>query len=139
MAIEEWRMHVGPTLAPRLFTPEEINGVLATCKNGKSCGSDGISYEFLQILMQTDLREHLVDYFNCILSGSTQVPKEWLISRMTFIPKVVSPISPKDLRPIVLSSVPGKVFTKLLLYRLRAHFPPMVSGQLSSIPGGPPL
>ena len=76
---------------------------------------------------------------NCVLLGSTQVPHEWLTSRLTFIPKVVSPLSPKDLRPIVLSSVPGKVFTKLLLYRLRSHFPSMTAGQLSSIPGAQTL
>ena len=139
LAIEEWRHFVGPLLAPRLFTAEEINGVLATCKRGKSCGSDGVSYEFLQVLMQTDLRDYLVDYFNCVLLGSTQVPHEWLTSRLTFIPKVVSPLSPKDLRPIVLSSTPGKVFTKLLLYRLRSHFPSMTAGQLSSIPGAQTL
>ena len=139
MAIEEWRWQVGPTLAPRLITHEEIDGVLATCKRGKSCGSDGVSYEFLQIAMQTDLRDHLVDYFNGVLLGLHQVPQEWLISRLTFIPKTVAPLSPKDLRPIVLSSVPGKVFTKLLLYRLRAHFPQMIAGQLSSIPGAQTL
>ena len=71
--------------------------------------------------------------------GQTRLPREWLISRLTFIPKIVAPLSPKDLRPIVLSSVPGKVFTKLLLYRLRAHFPQMVAGQLSSVPGAQTL
>ena len=29
MAVEEWRDFVGPIVAPRLFTPEEIDGVLA--------------------------------------------------------------------------------------------------------------
>ena len=139
MAIEEWKEFVGPIIAPRLCTPEEIDGVLATCKKGKSCGSDGISYEFLQIAMQTELRDHITDYFNCVLLGDTQVPHEWLASRLTFIPKVVAPLSPKDLRPIVLSSVPGKVFTKILLYRLRAHFPRMTAGQLSSVPGAQTL
>ena len=139
MAVEEWRNFVGPIIAHRLFTPEEIDGVLATCRKGKSCGSDGISYEFLQIAMQTELRGHVTDYFNCILLGSIQTPQEWLISRLTFIPKVVAPLSPKDLRPIVLSSVPGKVFTKILLYRLRAHFPRMNAGQLSSVPGAQTL
>ena len=128
LAVEDWRSSVGPIIKPHLFTSEEIKGVLATCKHGKSSGADGISYEFLQILLQTDLEVHLVDYFNCILLGIAQVPKDWLVSRLTFIPKVVCPLSPKDLRPIVLSSVPGKVFTKLLLYRLRAHFPSYGSG-----------
>ena len=115
MAIEEWRWQVGPTLAPR---HEEIDGVLATCKRGKSCGSDGISYEFLQIAMQSDLRDHLVDYFNVHPPWvKHQVPHvSGSISRLTFIPKIVAPLSPKDLRPIVLSSVP------LVRYSLNCFF-----------------
>ena len=75
LAIEDWRSSVGPIIKRHLFTSEEIKGVLATCKHGKSSGADGISYEFLQILLQTDLGVHLVDYFNCILLGIAQVPR----------------------------------------------------------------
>ena len=30
--------------------------MLSLCKLGKSCGSDGVPYELLQIIMQTDLK-----------------------------------------------------------------------------------
>ena len=49
------------------------------------------------------------------------------------------PLSSKHLRPIVLSSTPSKIFTKLLLFRLRPHFPPTVANQLACIPGSQPL
>ena len=135
-ALSAWRNAVGPVLAPRFVTEQEITDLLATCKRGKSAGSDGVPDELLQIAMQTTLRVHLkvTEAFNAILLGSTTIPQLWLESRLTFIPKTVSPCSPKDLRPIVLSSVPGKVFTKMLLYRLRAQFP-----QLSSVPGAQTL
>ena len=42
---------------------------------------------------------------------------------------------PRDLRPIVLSDCCGKVFTKLLLYRLRNLFPPNKAGQLCGSSG----
>ena len=138
-ALTSWQASVGPLLAPRLTTEEEILEILATCKRGKSTGSDGIPYELLQIAMQTSLRAHITEMFNDILVGSCDVPKSWLESRLTFIPKTVCPSCPKDLRPIVLSSTPGKVFAKLLLYRLRSHFPQMRSGQLSSVPGAQTL
>ena len=93
-------------------------------QKGKSCGSDGVSYEFLQIATQSELRDHITDYFDCVILGSTQIPQEWLISRLTFIPKVVAPLSPKDLRPIVLSSVPGKVSRSFSSIDFGHTFPP---------------
>ena len=54
---------------------------------------------------------------------------------MTFLPKVPPPIAPRDLRPIVLSDCCGKLFTKLLLYRLREYFHPNQAGQLCGSPG----
>ena len=77
-ALQSWREAVGPVIAPRLITEEEIVEILATCKRGKSSGSDGIPYEFLQIAMQTSLRALLSEYFNDILVGSISVPQLWL-------------------------------------------------------------
>ena len=52
------------------------------------------------------------------------------MSHVVFLPKTSSPAFPKDLRPIVLSSIVSKVFTRLLLQRLRPRFPAMTSGQI---------
>ena len=125
--------------SPRLITEEEVCEVLATCKSGKSCGDDGISYEFLQFLMQTECRVHFVEWFNSILFQTSPIPPSWLSSKLTLLPKVPQPSSPSDLRPIVLSSTPGKLFTKILLYRLRNIFPTPVANQLCGIPGSQTL
>ena len=53
-----------------LITAEEVCRVLATCKPGKSCGQDGVSYELLQLVMQTECSVHLVDMFNSVLFQS---------------------------------------------------------------------
>ena len=124
-----------PLPAPQHITVEEIQNVINTCKNGKSAGDDGISYEFLAALSHSDLAPFLADWFNDILFGVSSIPDSWLISRLTFLPKVDVPSLPKHLRPIVLSSTPAKVFTKVLLFRLRPHFPVPVAHQLACIPG----
>ena len=98
---------------PPLITVKEIADVINTCKLGKSCGSDGISYEFLAALISSDLAQHFADFYNAILFGNIPIPDSWLLSHLTFIPKLAIPSEPKHLRPIVLSSTPGKVFTGL--------------------------
>ena len=128
-----------PLPAPDLITVDEIRTIVDTCKMEKSAGRDGISYEFIAALVNSDLAEHLVDWFNSILFGSTAIPDEWLVSHLTFLPKIPLPSLPKHLRPIVLSSTPSKIFTKLLLYRLRPSFPLPVANQLACIRGSQPL
>ena len=89
--------------------------------------------------MQTECRVHFVEWFNSILFQTSPIPPSWLSSRLTLLPKVPQPTCPSDLRPIVLSSTPGKLFTKLLLYRLRHIFPSPVANQLCGIPGSQTL
>ena len=93
-----------PLPRPRLITEEEVCEVLATCKAGKSCGDNGISYEFLQLFMQTECRVHFVEWFNSVLFQTSPIPPTWLSSKLTLLPKVPQPSCPSDLRPIVLSS-----------------------------------
>ena len=124
---------------PNLITHSEIVDVLATCKPGKSCGDDGISYEFLNLVSHTDLVHHLSSLFNAILFQVTDLPSSWLSSRLTFIPKIPAPSLPSHLRPIVLSSTPSKLFTKILLTRLRPSFPPITANQLACVPGSQTL
>ena len=121
------------------ITESEVSDVLATCKAGKSCGDDGISYELLNVIMHSGLRVHLVDLFNAVLFQVHEIPPSWLLSHLTFLPKIAVPSLPKHLRPIVLSSTPCKLFTKILLMRLRPCFPPITANQLACMPGSQTL
>ena len=125
--------------APELITHLELEGVLATCKAGKSCGPDGMPYEFFSVALQTAFAPHIIDFFNSVLIGESQVPKRWLASQVALLPKQKEPSEPKHLRPIVLSSAAGKLFSKILILRLRPHFPAMTTGQLSGLPGAQTL
>ena len=134
-----YHSRVGLFPKPALISEHEIIEALATTKSGKSSGQDGISYEFLTSLMHSQLAPHLADLFNSILFQVTDIPDSWLISKLTFIPKIKTPSRPKDLRPIVLWSTPAKIFTKILLMRLRPSFPPISGNQIACIPGSQTL
>ena len=124
----------GPILNPQQFSLQEVLEVAFMCKHNKSTGDDGISYEALQMLLQSELAPHLIDLFNGVLLGLAPVPKSWLSNHVCFLPKVPDPSCPSDLRPIVLSSTIAKVFTKALMIRLRPHFPPLRAFQIGGIP-----
>ena len=80
--------------------------------------------------MSSELRHHFVELLNRVLVGDLQIPATWFESRVAFLAKTSRPSVPKDLRPIVLSPVVCKMFTKLLLTRMKASFPPVSSGQI---------
>ena len=79
---------------PSFITLEEVLFTLATCKTGKSCGEDGVSYELLSLVAHTDLGPHLVGLFNSVLFQTSAIPYQWLISRLTFLPKIPTPPPP---------------------------------------------
>ena len=111
--------------------------MLATFKSGKSAGTDGVTYELLKILAQTGARRLLMRTFNALLSRDQPLPDAWFVARVVLLPKIREPSQPKHLRPIVLSPVDYKLFTKILLFRLRRVLPPVgQGGQILGIQGG---
>ena len=138
-ALSLYTSSVGEVPNAEPFQVEEVQRILDTTKAGKSSGADGIPYELMHSILQSPLQCKFVAFFNSILHGGMPLPRSWLVSQVVFLPKVKLPAAPKDLRPIVLSSTPGKLFSKLLLFRLRSIFPPMLSGQLSGLPGAQSL
>ena len=95
----------GPVPAPALFSDSEVEEVIFGMKRGKSAGPDGIVYEHSQVLMNSELKPHFVEFLNRILVGDLQLPESWFVSRVAFLATVAKPTTPKDLRPIVLSPV----------------------------------
>eukprot|EP00439_Symbiodinium_sp_Y106_P003587 s6301_g1.t1 len=130
-----FRHRTGPAFNPEAFTLQEIQDVAFLCKHNKSTGADGISYEAIQLLLQTSLSANLLEMFNTVLWGLRQVPPSWLSNHVTFLPKTSAPSCPGDLRPIVLSPTVAKVFTKALMLRLRSKLPPIRDCQVGGIAG----
>ena len=124
----------GPILNPIPFSLEEIRDVAFMCKHNKSTGADGISYEALQMLLQSELADHVLDMYNGVLQRLLPIPRGWLHSHVCFLPKTATPQTPADLRPIVLSSTVAKVFTKALMLRLRPKLPDIGAFQVGGVP-----
>ena len=133
-AMAIFRSRAGPIMNPAPFTLHEIQEVAFMCKHNKSTGEDGISYEAIQLLLQTTLARNFLELFNSVLMGLAPPPSEWLSNHVTFLPKTADPTCPSDLRPIVLSSTIGKVFTKCLMLRMRPSLPPIRAFQVGGIP-----
>ena len=129
LALRQVRMHANTAVS---FTPiceQELDQALTEAKHGKSAGETGITYEFMQAVCRSGLKVNVLDMMNGVLDESIAVPREWLHHRITFLPKVPRPCMPRNLRPIVLSDCFGRIFTKILLCRLREIFPPNAAGQ----------
>ena len=127
----------GPLQEAEALTVDEVQVALATCncKHGKSTGRDGVPYELLQVLMQTPLQQVFVQQLDDVLQQRRPIPLEWTTGQITLIPKTQEPRQPKDLRPICLSACVGKLFSKILWTRMRAHAKPPRAFQLSGISG----
>ena len=86
-----FHQRAGPILNPNPFTLEEIRDVAFMCKHNKSTGADGISYEALQMLLQSELADHIMDMYNGVLQGLLPIPENgctaMLFSSQDFHPK----------------------------------------------------
>ena len=95
---------------------EEVESVLSHLANDKSPGWDGITNEFFKSFVQ-DLKGPLTTIFQEVWS-SGNMPNSWKIGLIKLIPKVASPTSFGQWRPISLMGGLYKIFTKVIANRL---------------------
>ncbi len=98
------------------ITAEEIRLALSTMKR-TSVGMD-------KLLTQELLTWHLpslASLMNMILA-TERLPSHLATARVTFLPKVESPVDPGDYRPIAISSVLARTLHKIILRRMRDQF-----------------
>ena len=106
------------------FTLEELRRVVGRGKTKKAVGLDLTSYELVKALCQDEVSEgSLLAWMQSVRKG-VEIPKAWLTTIITLLPKKPRPESPSDMRPISLGSALGKVFGGLLLQRTRAVLRP---------------
>lgn len=88
-------------------------------KPGKSPGPDSFTAKFYKVFKE-DLMKCLPEVINNILEGSDP-PKSWQQATVSLIPKDESECPDvKIFRPISLLNVDYKIFTKVILERLKS-------------------
>lgn len=99
------------------ITISEVVDSINRCKNGKSPGTDGVSFEFFKNLPLNWLN-YLVELFNEILNKE-MIPGKWSETILTMIYKKGNSFDPNNYRPIALLNCITKIFTQILGERLK--------------------
>ena len=105
------------------FTPYELRVARTKLKTGKGTGDDGISNEFLRLVLLTTIGFSLI---LSLINGcwvNEEVPGEWWVARIFAIYKGKKlPIDlPPSYRPIALLQTMYKLFTKMIELRFSPY------------------
>ena len=103
---------------------EEVEYVLSHLASDKSPGWDGITNEFFKSFLH-ELKAPLTMIFQEIWS-SGKMPDSWKVGLVKLIPKVASPTSFAQWRPISLMGGMYKIFAKVIANRLQKVLSSMV-------------
>ncbi|KAI5718070.1 hypothetical protein M8J77_015738 [Diaphorina citri] len=95
----------------------EVHKAIKELKNGKCPGSDGITNEILKTVSE-EISEPLSKIFSNIMK-TTVIPNDWNISEIVLLHKKGPKDNIANYRPISLMSVIYKLFTKIILNRIK--------------------
>ena len=105
----------------------EIKRAISSLKNGKAAGPDGIPAEAIKADLETSVNL-LHDLFSKIWEEG-KVPADWKEGTIIKLPKKGDLRNCNNYRGIMLLSVPGKVFNRVLLERMREAVDPKLRDQ----------
>jgi hypothetical protein len=105
-------------------TREEIRKAIILMKKGKAAGPDGIPAEALKANLDASV-EMLYPLFEKIWEEE-DVPADWKEGHLIKLPKKGDLSNCSNYRGITLLSVPGKVFNRVLLERMRDNVDPQL-------------
>jgi hypothetical protein len=105
-------------------TKEEIRKAITLMKNGKAAGPDDIPAEALKANLNTTV-EMLYPLFERIWEEE-DIPTEWKEGHLIKLPKKGDLGNCNNYRGITLLSVPGKVFNRVLLERMKNAVDPQL-------------
>nr|KAG5693079.1 hypothetical protein BaRGS_010638 [Batillaria attramentaria] len=98
-------------------TKQEIVRAIKKMKNGKAAGPDGIPAEALKADVETTA-EMLLPLFEKIWNEE-EIPTDWKEGHIIKLPKKGDLGNCDNYRGITLLSIPGKIFNRILLERMR--------------------
>jgi hypothetical protein len=106
--------------SPVKFRPCDVSKEIRSLKLGNACGIDAIPNECLGHLPRRSL-VHITHLLNHCLS-LCHFPAPWKEARIIALPKPgKNPKFTENLRPIILLSITGKPFEKLILKTIHRH------------------
>jgi hypothetical protein len=115
----------------REFTREEIKEALDGIGDLKAPGADGMLAVFYRHFWEMVVVDEVLN----VLQGGN-IPEGWNETIVVLIPKVQTPESMKDLRPISLCNVVYKLISKVLANRLKCILDEVISpNQSAFVPG----
>ena len=106
-------------------TKEEIQNSIKPLRNGKAAGPDNIPAEALRVRTNVEL---LYPLFNNIWEEE-RVPTQWKEGYLIKLPKKGDLSSCSNYRGVTLLSIPGKVFNRVLLNRMKDAIDPQLREQ----------
>ncbi|KAL0402601.1 UNVERIFIED_CONTAM: hypothetical protein Slati_4290000 [Sesamum latifolium] len=113
---------------------EEIKDIVFSIDKDSVAGPDGFSSAFYQAcwdFIAIDIQDAIRDFF-C----GTPMPRSFKATTIVLIPKVDSPQTWNDFRPISLCNVTNKILSKLLYKKLSQALPDLISpSQIGFVPG----
>ncbi|OLQ07930.1 hypothetical protein AK812_SmicGene8595 [Symbiodinium microadriaticum] len=113
-----------PVDTGHFFSLEDLRAALHRGKLNKSVGEDLVSFELIKSLCEDPTTEQsLLEWMERIRCGE-EMPRAWLRTVVTLLPKTDKPRGPKDLRPISVGAAAAKVFGMMLLMRTRSYIRP---------------
>ena len=99
------------------FSLEEIELAVASCDADKAPGPDGFNFKFIKNARQT-IEHDIYDMVSEFWASST-LPKGSNTAYIALIPKISSPLSFKDYRPISMVGCIYKIIAKLMARRIQ--------------------
>ncbi|KAL2237562.1 UNVERIFIED_CONTAM: hypothetical protein Sindi_0947900 [Sesamum indicum] len=117
-----------------LPTDEEIRDTVFSIDKDSVAGLDGFSSAFYQAcwdFIAIDIFEAVKDFFH-----RTQMPRSFTATTIVLVPKVESPQTWNDFRPISLCNVTNKILSKLIYNKLHNTLPDLIfPSQSGFVPG----
>ena len=116
---EVTNQYVGESLQDISFTVEEVKEYIGDLKEFSAPGTDGIHPKVLKECVDSFALPLWMIFKKSLENG--QLPREWKDGVVTPIFKKGSKVDPLNYRPVSLTSVPCKLFEKIITKRIKEH------------------
>ena len=102
------------------ITPDEVEAQMKRMSNGKGADASGMIAEIIKF-GGPDIAAELAGIYNEVLHGSEEVPAYWKNSKISVLFKKGDRQQPGNYRPICITPILYRLFSKVILKRIHAR------------------